>query len=250
MNKTNQNKIIATKVYHFKEIDSTNDYASLLLSNNNPVEGTVITADSQTKGRGQYGRKWLSASAENLLMSVILYPWIQAENQFDLNIMVSLAVKEAITNTIGEEIKVKWPNDIYIGKEKIGGVLIQNYISGQNITTSIIGIGVNVNQLIFSPEAANASSLSKISRTKINLDDFKSLLYTSLDKYYTLIKRQHQLREKYVENLMNLNESSHFFIGEHEVSGIIKGIDQNGKLIVMIDNEEKAFQMGEIRMKI
>jgi BirA family biotin operon repressor/biotin-[acetyl-CoA-carboxylase] ligase len=250
MNKTNSKKIIATKVYHFKEIDSTNDYASFLLSNNKPDEGTVITADSQTKGRGQYGRKWLSDSAENLLMSVILYPLIKADEQFELNIMVSLAVKEAIEKAIGEEIKVKWPNDLYHNREKIAGILIQNFISGQNITTSIIGIGVNVNQIKFASEAENATSLAKITQSKINLQDFKSILYSCLDKYYNLLKNNNIPRGLYVNNLMRLHQPSLYVVGEREISGIIKGIDKMGQLVVSIDNKEQAFQMGEIRMKI
>ena len=145
------------KHYHLSEIDSTNNYALNLLSKSTPAEGTTISADFQTHGRGQYGRDWLSESTKNLLSSIILYPdFLPANEQFSLSKAVSLAVRNCINSFLpSKEIRIKWPNDIYCDDKKIAGILIQNLLTGNKINVSVIGIfnGAFSRKLYFEPWA-------------------------------------------------------------------------------------------------
>lgn len=249
MSKSIANSIIGTKVYHFKEIDSTNIFASELLSKKSPKEGTVITADVQLQGKGQYGRKWLANEGENLTMSVILYPEILVQDQFILNIFSSLAVSACLQENFDIHTKVKWPNDIYVENRKITGILIQNFISGNRVKSSVIGIGININQSKFPTEASNACSIFQKTGQEVNINDFQSLLFEYLDQYYFLLKSTpSRLLKEYADKLYGINEKRQFQIGEEMVNGIIKGIDHYGRLKVDIEGTIKPYSLGEIKM--
>jgi len=111
-----------------KETGSTNNYLKDLLSNSKPVnEGTVIMAESQTAGRGQQQNRWHSEPFKNLTFSLLLQPkFLSLQQQFELTRAVSLGVITALQQATGANIQVKWPNDIYYGDKKLGGILIEN----------------------------------------------------------------------------------------------------------------------------
>ncbi len=176
------NTLFIGKVYlRFDELSSTNDHAAELLApehpshtKSKPAEGTVIRADSQSAGRGQFGSRWESAAGKNLTFSVILYPeWLEIEAQFYLSMAVALAVHNAVCEVYRGPlpVQIKWPNDLYLGDQKMGGILIQNSLSGARIQSSIIGIGLNVNQLHFDPDLPNPVSLASASGHAFDLGD-------------------------------------------------------------------------------
>ena len=132
-----------------KQAGSTNSYALELKNTAVFREGLVVTADFQTGGKGQRGKEWESNRNENLLLSVVVEPNISAENQFDINFLSSLAVMDCL-NDFHIDSHIKWPNDILVNKFKIAGILIQNLISKNIITHTVIGIGLNINQVKFS----------------------------------------------------------------------------------------------------
>lgn len=139
-------------------IDSTNDFLKSMAADQ-PVENyTVVSAESQLKGKGQMGAKWISEEGKNLIMSILVNDiQIDASKLFLLNAAVAISVSEVLEhNNIGE-IRIKWPNDIMAGNKKIGGILIENTFIGQTIR-SVIGIGLNVNQKSFE-NLPRASSL-------------------------------------------------------------------------------------------
>ena len=151
---------IGTVIYHFRVLDSTNTYALKLLSQIRPKAGTLISADYQTTGRGQMGRDWHSAPGLNLCLSCILYPETNAQNQFAISMAVALAVRDTVADFINQErVKIKWPNDIYVGDKKIAGILIQTSIHGNVIIYCVAGIGLNVNETDFPAELPNPTSL-------------------------------------------------------------------------------------------
>ena len=134
----------------FEMLPSTNQYAQELLSKSKPVEGTVISAQNQHAGRGQIGSSWEAAPGQNLTLSIILYPqFLAIQHQFQLNQSISLGVRDFIAKYVQKPVKIKWPNDIYVNEKKIGGILIQNTLSGSSIQSTIAGIGINVNQKHF-----------------------------------------------------------------------------------------------------
>ncbi|MCB0573965.1 MAG: biotin--[acetyl-CoA-carboxylase] ligase, partial [Saprospiraceae bacterium] len=181
------NTLFIGKVYHrFDQLPSTNDHAAELIAKSTPPEGTVIRAASQTAGRGQFGSRWESAAGKNLTLSVILYPdWLEAGAQFHLSMATALALHDTVYSIVqnlpdesllkaGEPstvyrlpstvhrppstVKIKWPNDLYLGDRKAAGILIQNSLSGAHLQSSILGIGLNVNQPEFDPSLPNPGS--------------------------------------------------------------------------------------------
>jgi len=167
----------------FSSLESTNDYATELLAKSTPFEGTVISADFQTAGKGQGTNKWQSQAEKNLLLSVILKPNnLKVHHSFSLNLMGALSVVSLINKFYPElDPLIKWPNDILIKGKKIGGILIRNQIQGKKIISAVCGFGINVNQLDFTAiEGYNlATSLYLLSGKKIELN---SLLYSFLNE--------------------------------------------------------------------
>lgn len=136
-----------------------------------PVELTLVTAEYQTAGRGQQGNSWESARGENLLFSLLVQPTtLPATQLFVLSEAIALSIKDTIKQFLeesggvvaGEEVTVKWPNDIYIGDRKIAGILIENDLQGSHVCRAILGCGVNVNQEAFASDAPNPVSLRQL----------------------------------------------------------------------------------------
>ena len=153
IDESNNTLFIGKFSFHLSSIDSTNKFAHNLISKTNPIEGTAIRADEQTAGRGQFGSKWQANPRENITISIILCPkFLLVKQQFLLNAAMALGVYDFINEIIGysSELTIKWPNDIYVGNQKIAGILIENSIQQDVINNSIIGIGLNINQKTFS----------------------------------------------------------------------------------------------------
>lgn len=141
----------------YKCIDSTNTQAARELDTAN--EGTVWIADFQTAGRGQRGNKWESKEAENLTFTILFRPvFLHPSQQFLISQICSLGVCRYLRSK-GLPAQIKWPNDIYVGNKKICGMLIENSIMGDKLAVSIAGIGLNLNQKVFSSDAPNPTSL-------------------------------------------------------------------------------------------
>lgn len=134
--------------------------------------GTVVVTPEQTAGRGQRGNGWESAPGQNLTFSVVLRPdrW-PASRQFELSMAVSVGVARALSAAMpGEQVRIKWPNDIYVGNGKMVGMLLENTLSGCNIDRCIAGIGINVNQRRFVSDAPNPVSMSMLTGQTYDLD--------------------------------------------------------------------------------
>ena len=232
-----------------KSIDSSNSYAKELLTNSKPKNGTVILAEEQTAGRGQAGNSWQSNAGENLTCSIIINTsWMPANEQFSLNMAVSLAVLRTIKFFLKDEaeVSVKWPNDVLVDKQKICGILIENTIYGNNLLNSIIGIGLNVNQKDFG-EYVQATSIRKITQKTVDLLVVLKKLLIEMEHYLSLIQNKALLKDNYLRNLFLLNQESRFTYDEREVSGIIRNINDAGQLIIEIDGNICVVNMKEIR---
>lgn len=238
---------IGKKILRLASCASTNDFASEVLSQNPHENGTIIITDSQTKGRGQRGNIWEAESGKNLTFSLILQPdSLLAVDHFRLNIAVSLAIHDVFALFLDRDrLKVKWSNDLYFEDRKLGGVLIENTISEQKIRHSIIGIGLNINQLNF--ENPKAISLAKLTSKTHDLNNLLERLGESLEKRILQIRQQNAtLRAEYLQNLYWYQENHFFRIGEEEISGQILGIDQTGNLALQIGQKIQYFGFKEI----
>ena len=181
--------IVGTNVRHCQKVSSTNTVAAELLRESNPPEGTVITASYQETGRGQPGNSWESEPGKNLLMSVILYPvMVRPADQFVISRMVSLAVFDLVARQT-PSARIKWPNDIYAGDDKIAGILIENSIMGDTLGSTIAGIGLNVNQTVFTGGAPNPKSLKQLTGTNHDLTAVTQELMSRLDHRYDMVRK-------------------------------------------------------------
>ena len=171
-------------IINLDETDSTNRYLTLLCDRELVSEYTTVRADYQTAGKGQRGNTWESEKGKNLLFSLVLYPtFLKAHRQFLLSQLTSLAVKETL-ELWTDDIRIKWPNDIYWKEKKICGMLIENELSAEGIARSIIGIGLNVNQEIFHSDAPNPVSLRQITGLEKNPMEVLTYILTYTRRFY------------------------------------------------------------------
>ena len=168
-------------IIRFEEIDSTNTEAHRNLAV--AKEGTVWTALYQTHGRGQYTRKWESTKGLNLLATILLRPeFLPANKQFHISKCTALAMCDFL-RTLGLDPGIKWPNDIYIGPNKICGILIEHQLSGNNLTASIIGFGINVNQTVF-PGLPNPTSIALETGKEYDVKSLLPKVLIHIQKWY------------------------------------------------------------------
>jgi len=212
-------------------------------------EGTVIITDNQTAGRGQRGNSWEANTGENLTFSLILKPYfLKASDQFQLNVAVSMGVLDFLSEFIDENLKVKWSNDIYFRDKKMGGILIENSLKGYHIGQSIIGIGLNINQIEFSNE--RATSLRKITQNplKYDLSNLLSKLLENIEKNYLKIKNNvyESLKNRYLSNLFRFEEYHYFRRNGQQFLGKIIGIDETGKLGIETDGNVIYFDFKDV----
>ena len=171
-------------IINLDETDSTNHYLAQLCDREPVSEYTTVRADYQTAGKGQRGNTWESERGKNLLFSFVLYPtFLEARRQFLLSQLTALAVKEAL-ELWTDDIRIKWPNDIYWKEKKICGLLIENELSAEGIARSIIGIGLNVNQEIFHSDAPNPVSLRQITGLEENPMEVLTYILTYTRRFY------------------------------------------------------------------
>ncbi len=220
-------------------IDSTNSYLKSILQHSNAPDFTVVVAKKQIQGRGQMGTTWVSEEGKNLTFSVLKKILnFNIQDQFLLNICVSLAIYDTLNEMQIPDLKVKWPNDILSGTNKICGVLIENVLSGKKIQSSIIGIGLNVNQLSFN-NLPNVSSLKLILGKQFDLDEVLKLLVDNLKKTFLKLSenRIQELKDTYLKILFRKDKPSTFKTENGEMfTGIIRGISKEGKLLIEIED--------------
>ena len=174
---------------HINETNSTNNYLQALCARQQTEEFTTVVADFQTSGRGQRGNSWEAEPDKNLLFSFVIFPvFLEARQQFLISQIVSLAIKEEL-DTYTTNISIKWPNDIYWKEKKICGMLIENDLMGRNISQSIAGIGININQEIFHSSAPNPVSLVQITGKEHDLFEILKNIMLRIQSYYSLLKK-------------------------------------------------------------
>jgi len=245
---------IGQNLVELPSVESTNDYALELCKNHLPSEGTIVWAQEQTAGKGQRGNSWLSEPYQNLTFSVILHPRLMVAKQFLLVKVVSLAVAECITEITGlyhlqSLIKIKWPNDIYFAGKKIAGILIENLIKGDLIESSILGIGLNVNQIEFA-ELKSATSIKRMTGQPLDLKECLSEVCRQIEfRYLELGSGQlHFLDTDYKRLLYGLNQELKFEREGKVFEAVLKDVNDQGKLILeQKSGEVSAYNFKEIK---
>jgi len=225
-------------LFYLPECHSTNDVAREKLKENKAGEGSIIITDRQTNGRGQRGNQWHSEAGLNLTFSFILRPeFLHPAEQFGLNIAVSLGIREAISGYISG-VMIKWPNDIvHEGGGKLGGILIENSLRGQNIESSIVGIGLNINQLKF--PVPGASSIALLAGASVDKEAVLQAVIAKIEYFYLMLKSKGEksLHDAYKSHLYRLGQLGQFHDGEDFI-GTITGISDQGKLMIQKEDKE------------
>ena len=234
-------------IIKLSDVDSTNNYALSLKESKVFKEGLVIISDFQTKGRGQRGNNWESEKGKNLIISVVIELNISIEKQFDISKIASFSVMDCLLS-LGIESKIKWPNDIFIDKHKIAGILIQNVISSNIITHSVIGIGLNVNQLIFDDYTPKATSLKLELSQNFVLEEIQSKLLNSMQNRIKDYRSGADTEVEYLNALFQKDKVSVFAKKSQKFNGIIRGVTDRGLLIIEAENSIKNFDLKEIKM--
>lgn len=232
------------------EIDSTNNYMKSLLLKQKVKEGTIISADFQTGGRGQRGNGWMSENGKNLLFSIVLYPdAVKANEQFLISQVVSLAVADFLRKYT-DGITIKWPNDIYWRENKICGILIENAIEGDKIKESVCGIGINLNQESFDDSLPNPVSLKQITgeyyKQSIMLGEVRELLFS----YYEQLRRGEMqiIAENYRDSLFRKTGYHLFNDNTNDFIARIKDVASDGTLVLQTKSgDERRFAFKEVR---
>lgn len=226
--------IIGSKIFSRENLSSTNSYAIHLLASERPAEGTIITTDFQSAGRGQPGNSWESEAGKNLLFSIILYPeFISPAEQFIISMAVSLGISDFVSRHAGRS-KVKWPNDIYVDNDKIAGILIESSTMGGKVSYMVVGIGLNINQDNFRSNAPNPVSLRQITGKMYDTTSCLEETAADLDRRYRQVMdgNRNEVKSEYLMNLYRYNEWTTFRNTEGSFTGMIKDVEYDGRMTV------------------
>ena len=237
------------EVLYFETCDSTNLEAQKIITREQKKDRSVVYTERQIKGKGQRGSTWESAASKNLTFSIILYPKdLLVGCQFYLSKITALAIHDALLEYIPSSlVRIKWPNDLYVGNKKISGVLIENNLQSSKIKSSIVGIGFNVNQKDF--VSTKATSLSKYLSYELNKEAvLKSILDAFDFRYQQLIEKEYEKIDLDYHKALYLKDTLSEFRDEagNLFSGKILGTNAEGKLILETASEQKTFGIKEI----
>lgn len=240
--------MIGQQIIQLHQVDSTNNYAAKLIGEGKIKHGTVILAENQTAGKGQRGKTWstnggkqftASYYLETVFLSVELLPYF--------NMSVSLSVAKAVESLSKESVYIKWPNDIFVLDKKLGGILIETNWKQNQITSAIVGIGVNLTPV---PSVAHAISIAEIGPRVPELLDFLHLLSEQLEQHFSLLKMHafEQIKQDYMAHLwqkgallqlVNLNTNEEF-------EGRIVGVDGTGSILIESNDIITAYHNHEL----
>jgi len=234
-------------------VNSTNNYAMGQVHAHLASHGAAYFAIDQTAGKGQRNRIWKSAPGLNIALSVVLEPGpLVAHQVFVLSAFTALAAHEFFQKWAGDETRVKWPNDIYWRDRKAGGILIENLLKGPVLTHSVAGIGMNLNQTRFPPDLPNPVSLKQITGSEYNTIEMAQSLCGVLEKWFQLYQTEGKdfIMSRYQEVLYKRGERVRLKKSSRIFEGLIKSVNDDGKLVVLTGELEEEFALGEIELRV
>jgi BirA family biotin operon repressor/biotin-[acetyl-CoA-carboxylase] ligase len=245
--------IFSNNIIFYERIESTNTHAKELASDGAP-EGTIVLAEEQTSGRGRMGRHWLSHGYKNLLFSIILRPSLSLDSIFILTIVLSIAVIDSIEKLHGLNVMIKWPNDLYIGMKKAGGILSEFAVRDKGIEYVILGLGLNVNWrpeekegILYPATSIFAESGRKISRNDLLVEILKQFEVS----YRKMISGAiGDLYERWNEYSLIMGKDVEIESKGEKVQGTAVRIDHQGALIIKrSDGAEHRILSGDVSLR-
>jgi BirA family transcriptional regulator, biotin operon repressor / biotin---[acetyl-CoA-carboxylase] ligase len=239
------------EIIHLNIIDSTNTYAKKLLAEKKVKLPCCIVTSNQTAGKGMQDNHWESEPGKNLTFSMICFPdFLSAARQFQFNKSVSLSILDLINGLIpNDKVSIKWPNDIIIDTKKIAGILIETSVIGQHLNWVIIGIGVNVNQKVFSKDLPIAGSLIQFSERELDLNNLLNSYIDLFHKRYDQLSanKNKEIDREYLESLFRIGMPSEYIYRHKKLTATITGVNEFGWLqLITSENEKLECDMKEI----
>jgi BirA family biotin operon repressor/biotin-[acetyl-CoA-carboxylase] ligase len=258
-------KLIGKQIHYYKELGSTQELAIYLAENNSEtINGTVILAEHQDRGRGRLNSKWISPGG-GIWLSVILKPHMPAYKAPLLSFTAALAVCDTISEQTGLEPKVKWPNDVLINHKKVCGILLDIATKGTNIQYAVIGIGVNANvniqKILPYLDVYRRSDLSitslknELSDKYVNRPVFLKVLFKRLEHYYGHLEREKNgalvILNRIEDRLEILNATVTIEESNKTVEGVVVGLGPHGSLLLKKNDGSLAeINYGDARMRV
>lgn len=240
---------VGTNLMQFDRLPSTNDFLLELSRTKSLPEGTLVQAFDQVNGRGQQGNSWESSPHKNLTFSLLLHPkFLNVQHQFDLSKVISIAIVEYL-QSLCQQVRIKWPNDIYVGKQKIAGILIENSLEGIQLRQSIVGVGLNVNQEDFSSALSFVTSICKESGVRHDLNAILSGLCQKMEKWYMKLRNgSKDIDETYQGLLFQKNVPALYEDDNGRFMAKIIEVNEKGQLVLEDEQEEKrTYNFKEVR---
>ena len=246
---------VGQHIFELDEIESTNTYAINLIKEVQISEGSIVLTHNQTKGRGQVGNTWQAESGKNLTFSLVLHPnFLSVDKQFYLSKITSLAVFGMLTDFLDlslYDIKVKWPNDILVNKHKIAGILIENVLRANFLQSTVIGVGININQQSFTNVDKQVTSLGILLQKTIDLKEALKTFCKHFEALYLMLKRGdfEKISQAYFKQLYQFNQWATYQTEEKTFTAKITTVEESGLLVLATEqNETFKFSFKEVTL--
>lgn len=240
---------VGRRLIYYSSVGSTQDVARREAEDGAP-EGTVVLADEQTAGRGRLGRSWASPPGQNLYLTLVLRPPLEVLKR--LSIVAPLAVARAVAETAGLQAGIKWPNDVWIGRRKLSGVLMESEVQGDQVRYCLPGIGVNVNMDVeaFPDLAAIATSLRRELGREVSREDVLASLLNHFEVLYEEARRGRPVLEEWRARLITLGQQVTVRCGDQVEEGLAEDVDDEGRLLLRRrDGSRIAIEAGDVTLR-
>lgn len=226
------------KIEHFEELTSTQEYVKSKWSEE---QNLIVTADRQTSGRGTKGRSFSSNEGGVYVSKLTFYDNFPTKDAFKIMAGSAVAVCETL-RAYGIQACIKWPNDIFVNDRKISGMLIENVFSGRYITSSAVGIGINVCNLL-PDELRDIATTMRLETGKVfSVDEVRRRLIEELSKPADM--------QKYQRYLGYMGEEVTLILGDECVPATLLSVDEEGGLWVKIGQETRRLTAAEVSIRL
>ena len=234
------------------EIGSTNDE---LLRNKNLYKktGTVLLAEKQSEGRGRKDRIWHSSKGQNLTFSILLSDEKNLKlNMNHVNLLTSVVISEAVENLYQLKSDLKWPNDVLIGGKKFAGILTETSVLGNKFELAVIGVGLNVNQIVFQGNYNYPPTSLKIElRQDIGRENLLAEILNRFEEdLFTLLKSPQSILKEWRGKCKMIGDKVSIIDGEKIKTGIFHDIDENGFLVLKHNGEYEKVHFGDVSLSL
>lgn len=239
----------APEIFRYQSLESTNTKLKELLAQKDLPEFSAVITSNQTAGRGQIGNSWESEKDKNLTFSIVLFPhFVKIQKQFRLTQLVTTAIADVLAPIV-PGLSIKWPNDIYAGDKKLGGILIENSLSGPVISSTIIGIGLNVNQEVFLSDAPNPVSIRLLTGVSHDIESlFMQIRQALFIRYIQWM--QYGIRTIKKDYFKQLYRTDGFYLYRDEngeFTAKIDSIQESGHLLLTdINGNQRIYAFKEV----